>query len=237
MASRLRLAFLAGALAITAIAASPGPVLQAQAQNVPIRLLDEDRLLVESELGSLVVARIREAEQALEEENRQIADQLANEEQELTDARATLAPDEFRARADAFDLRVEEIRAERARRAEEFARFSEAEVQRFFEMAFPVIADLMREEGVVAIVNPDAVIVAFEGFDITGAAIARLDDAWRAAREDGDALLPPNATEGDALDAPVDHMPGLSGDAPTVEPPAAPLTPSPAVPLLPDESD
>lgn len=181
MAGRLRPALLAGALAAMA-SALPVP---ASAQELPVRLLDEDRLLRESALGRRVVARIREAEHALEEEHERIAHQLASEERELTEARAELSPEEFRARADAFDLRVEEIRAERAQRSEELARFSEAEVQRFFELAFPVVVELMNEEGVVAILQPDAVIVALESFDITGEAVARLDSAWREALEDG----------------------------------------------------
>ncbi|MCC5986469.1 MAG: OmpH family outer membrane protein [Pararhodobacter sp.] len=205
MAGRLRLVFLAGALAIAAsalgraggggfvggggVAAGP-PALAvpapAQAQSLPVRLLDEDRLLRESELGRLVLERVRAAEQALEEENRRIADQLAAEEQELTDARAELSPEEFRARADAFDLRVEEIRAERAQRNEELTRFSEGEVQRFFDVAFPVVVDLMNDEGVVAILQPEAVIVALEAFDITGEAVARLDFLWREATYEGD---------------------------------------------------
>lgn len=233
MACRLRLALLAGALAATVSAFSPVSVLPARAQDLPIRLLDEDRLLGESELGRRVVARIRAEEQALEEENRQLADQLAREEQELTDARATLTPEEFRTRADAFDQRVEEIRAERAQRGEEFARFSEAEVQRFFEIAFPVIAELMREEGIVAIVKPEAVIVALEAFDITGEAIARLDDTWRAAREENEALPRPGAPDDDAPRMPGDAPSG----APRIELPVGPPTPTPtpAVPLIPDD--
>lgn len=182
MAARLRLAILAGFLAATAVAL-PAPV---QAQSLPVRLLDEDRLLRESELGRRVVERVRAAERALEEENRRIADQLAAEEQELTEARATLSPEDFRARADAFDQRVEEIRAERAQRNEELARFSEAEVQRFFDAAFPVVVDLMNDEGVVAILQPEAVIVAREAFDITGEAIARLDAVWRDTVDESD---------------------------------------------------
>lgn len=199
MAGRLRLVIMAGALAIAVGALSVAA--PSQSQSLPVRLLDEDRLLRESELGRRVLERIRAAEQALEEENRRIADQLAAEEQELTEMRAELSPEEFRARADAFDLRVEEIRAERAQRNEELTRFSEGEVQRFFDVAFPVVVDLMSDEGVVAILQPEAVIVALEAFDITGEAIARLDAVWREATEDGDF---PQTPETPAIEVPTD---------------------------------
>lgn len=144
-------------------------------QSVSFRILDEDRLLRESQLGQQMLADIRAAEQALEEENQRISDQLAEEERALTEARTRLSPDEFRARADAFDLRVEEIRAERNQRSVELARFSETEAQRFFDMALPVLAGMMNEEGLVALLKPDALILGADWLDVTEEAIQRLD--------------------------------------------------------------
>lgn len=145
------------------------------AQSVPFRILDEERLLRDSRLGQQILAEIRAAEQALEEENQRISDQLAEEERALTEARATLSPEEFRARADAFDLRVEAIRAERNQRSIELARLSEGEAQRFFDLVLPVLAGLMSDEGLVALLKPDALIIGTDWLDITNEAIARLD--------------------------------------------------------------
>lgn len=147
----------------------------AQRAQVPYAVLDEDRFLRESQLGRQLLAGIRAAEERLEEENTRISEQLAEEERALTEARAELSPEVFRARADAFDARVEQIRAERRRRSDELARFSEAEAQRFFEAAFPILVELMNDEGIIAILKPEAVIIALEFVDITGRAISRLD--------------------------------------------------------------
>lgn len=145
------------------------------AQSVSFRILDEDRLLRESRLGQQILSDIRAAEQALEEENQRISDQLAEEERALTDERARLSPEEFRARADAFDQRVEEIRTERNQRSIELNRFSEAEAQRFFDTALPVLVALMNEQGLVAILKPDVLIIGADWLDMTDAAIAELD--------------------------------------------------------------
>ena len=144
-------------------------------QTVPFRILDEERLLRESRLGQQILAEIRAAEQALEEENQRISDQLAQEERDLTEARTRLSPEEFRTRADAFDLRVEEIRAERNQRSVELARFSDTEAQRFFDTVLPVLSALMDEEGLVAVLKPDALILGTDWLDMTDSAIRRLD--------------------------------------------------------------
>lgn len=173
MLRHLMAALLIGAAAL----AAPSPV-PAQAGVGPIAILDEDRLLRESHLGQEILAGIRAAEEALEQENTAISDQLAEEERALTEARASLTPEEFRARADAFDARVEQIRAERRERSEELARMSDAEAQRFFEAAFPVLVELMSEEGIIAILKPEAVILALDAIDITTRAIEQLDAAF-----------------------------------------------------------
>jgi Skp family chaperone for outer membrane proteins len=152
--------------------------MQAQALAGPaIRVLDQNRLLRESTLGQALLADLRAAEAALEAENEALAQQLAAEERALTDLRATLPPDEFRARAEAFDQRVEAIRAERARLGQELARRYEIEAQRFFQTALPVLTQLMAEEGVVALLSPDVVLLGAEWLDLTPRAIERLNRA------------------------------------------------------------
>lgn len=168
---------LLAAAALAAAASLQAPAV-AQALSGPgIRVLNQDRLLRESRMGQALLADLREAEQALERENQTLADELAAEERALTELRASLPPDEFRLRAEAFDRRVETIRAERARLSQNLARRYEAEAQRFFETALPVLTALMAEQGIVAILNPEAVILGAEWLDITDQAIARLDRA------------------------------------------------------------
>lgn len=141
------------------------------------RVLDEERLFRGSVLGQRVLADIRASEVALESENQALFDQLSAEERALTEARATLPPDEFRARADAFDARVEAIRAERAQRSAELARNSDAAARAFFDAALPVLVQLMAELGVDILLKPDVMILGPDWLDITAQAIARLDSA------------------------------------------------------------
>ncbi|KPQ08070.1 MAG: periplasmic chaperone for outer membrane proteins Skp [Rhodobacteraceae bacterium HLUCCA12] len=155
-------------------------------QTVQFRILDEERLLRESELGQQILSDIRDAEQELEEENQRISDQLAEEERELTEARADMSPEEFRERADAFDMRVEAIRTERNQRSVELGQQSEAEAQRFFDTVLPVLTGMMDEQGLVALLKPDSLIIGVDGLDITDAAIERLDAEFGSGEETSD---------------------------------------------------
>ena len=159
---------LIGTPAVSVVAQTTGP-------QAAFRILDQDRMLRDSLLGQQILAGIRAAEQALEAENQAIADQLANEESALTEARATLSPDEFRLRADAFDAHVEEIRAERLQRSQELQQQSDLAAQGFFDAALPVLVQLMNDEGILGLLKPETLILGSDWLDVTDDAIARLD--------------------------------------------------------------
>ena len=169
MRGRLRGTLLAAVLACAAATAT--------AQDASFRILNEERLLRESLYGQAVLAELREAERQLEAENERIAAELAAEERALTEVRADLTPEEFRARADDFDRRVEAIRAERNELSMELTRRSEAAATRFFDEALPILLQMMTEEGLVALLRPDALILGADWLDMTDQVIERLDAA------------------------------------------------------------
>lgn len=168
---------------------------QQPASAVPFRILDQDRLLHGSQFGQHILAGIHDAEQALQAENQRLFDQLAAEEQALTDQRPDLSPEEFRARADAFDAHVEEIRADRQRASEALTRQSEAQAQHFFDAALPVLVQLMNDERVIGLLKPDLLILGADWLDITDEAIARLDAAYAAGALSDGAAGPPDTNQ------------------------------------------
>ena len=185
----LRRILLAGVLSCaSAIGFAQTPPQPPSESLASFRLLDQDRLFRDSALGQQVLAQIRAAEAALEAENQALFDQLAAEERALTEARATLTPEDFRARADAFDARVEAIRDERADRSRALAQANEAAAQRFFNAALPVLVQMMNETGVQALLKPDVMILGPDWLDVTADAVARLDSALAS----GALTLPPD---------------------------------------------
>ena len=163
-----------------------------EALRAPVLMLDRNRLFAESGFGKAAEARFQAESKALIAENLQLERALEAEERALTDQRATLEAGAFQELATAFDEKTEAIRAAQDTKSRAITAQRDADRQRFLQAAVPVLGELMRETGAVAIFDKDMVILSLRGVDITDEAITLID----AALGDG-AVLP----EVPALDA------------------------------------
>lgn len=155
-----------------------------------LRTLDQDRLFRESRFGQRVSRQLEEASRALAAENRRLESELVARERELTELREEMSPEEFGPLAEEFDTRAEEIRSTQEEKSRAITRRNEAERQRFFEAAVPILRDLLEEMGAVAILDSRAVVLASRRIDITDEAIARLDATLGAGGAEGMPPLP-----------------------------------------------
>lgn len=146
------------------------PVAAAQ-----ILTLDQDRLYSVSRFGKALEQTSADAVAALVAENHQIEADLTAEEKDLTDQRAKLTADAFKPLAEAFDAKVEGLRAAQEAKSKSVQDNRDAGRKRFFNAALPVLAELMRARGALAILNKNAVILSFDAIDMTDAAIAAID--------------------------------------------------------------
>ncbi len=175
MRGGLRLAVLIAALALPAGAQSPQIELPA-----PVLIIDADRLLAESAFGRAAAGEIEAAVRQLAEENRRIEAELLAEERALTARRAELSPEAFRPLADAFDTKVERLRAEQDEKERALAELGEAGRQRFFAETVPILSAIVRERGALVLLERREVFLSADAIDITDEAIARIDAALPA---------------------------------------------------------
>ncbi len=170
--SRFRLSSRAWAAALFLALTPPG--LSAQ-QVSPILTIDRDRLLAETQAGSETIAELERLAQALAAENSEIEDALIAEESALTEQRETLPPEEFRALADAFDARVQQLRAEQDEKARILNRQRDEAPAQFFNEVAPILSEIVREKGAVVVIDLRQVFLSVRGIDITDEAIARIN--------------------------------------------------------------
>ena len=142
----------------------------ASAQDVapapPILTLDQERLYSASLFAERVRDTLDARSRVLAAENRRIEATLRGEERQLTEDRATME-----------------------RQAEEAA--AAAKRARFFQLAFPVLFELVQETGALAILNQNAVILSLRSIDVTELAIERVNAEIGAAPPPPETPEPP----------------------------------------------
>ena len=119
--------------------------------------------------------QIETASAALAAENRRIEAELTAEEKALTDKRPAMPAEEFRKLADDFDARVTEFRQTQDGKARFIGRIHDAERQAFFAAALPVMAEVLRGHGAVAVLDSRAIFLSADAIDATEEMIARID--------------------------------------------------------------
>ncbi|SDX44235.1 OmpH family outer membrane protein [Roseicitreum antarcticum] len=161
-------------------------------QDRAIAVLDQERMYTMSLFGQRVRAEVQAAFQVLEQENQVLLAELSAREEELTELRATLNPEEFRTLADAFDTDVEQIRTSQDQKSREISSYQEREEQRFFAAASPLISALAREAGVQVLFDKRSVILSDPASDLTDQVVIRLNDLLGTGVENAEppALIP-----------------------------------------------
>ena len=106
--------------------------------------------------------------------------------------------DEFRALADAFDTKVQRIRAEQDRKGRELITLRESKRQEFLNNSLPVLAAIILDRGAVALLNRSDVFLSADAIDVTDEAIARIDSGFSA----GEVVSEPEGAAEDLEPAP-----------------------------------
>ena len=199
----LALALAAGTAGQSVAQDAPPPA--AASLQTPILTIDQDRLSGETLWGKRVAQRIETASAALAAENRRIEAELTAEEKALTDKRPAMPAEEFRKLADDFDARVTEFRQTQDGKARFIGRIHDAERQAFFAAALPVMAEVLRGHGAVAVLDSRAIFLSADAIDATEEMIARID---AEIGEGKDVEIPAEAEDaGGAAGAPGDVAP------------------------------
>lgn len=145
-----------------------------------------DALYAQSDFGQRIVREIEADSVDIAAENRRIEAELTAEERELTELRDSLAPADFRARAEAFDEKVQRLRSEQDEKARAVGQRSDDARRALLTAAQPILLQLMIESGAVAVLDRRSVLLSVESVDITDEAIQRVNAEFGA----GAAILP-----------------------------------------------
>ncbi|MCI5112654.1 MAG: OmpH family outer membrane protein [Marivita sp.] len=145
-----------------------------------------EALYTQSDFGQRIAREIEEESLEIAAENRTIEAELTAEERELTELRDSLAPADFRARAEAFDEKVQRLRREQDEKARAVGTRNDEARRALLTAAQPILLQLMVESGAVAVLDRRVVLLSVDSVDITEQAILRVN----AEFGDGAEILP-----------------------------------------------
>ena len=143
----------------------------------PILTIDQDRLYSETRIGARTLEELEVQAKELTSENQAIEKSLIAEELELTEKRAELPPEEFRALANAFDERVQKLRAEQDEKGRQLSRLREEAQGQFLRDNAGIISEIVRARGALLVIDRRDVFLSADSIDITDEAIRRINEA------------------------------------------------------------
>lgn len=160
-------------LPIAAVAQSTG--LPTGLQSSSVLIIDSERLFSDSAFGQRVLTEQQAEAAVLAAEFRRIEAELTEEERALTEKRPNMTPGDFRKVADAFDERVESIRATQEQRRVDLVQRGESERQRFFSELGPVLETVLRDSGALVVLEKRTVFASSSALDVTDRILKQAD--------------------------------------------------------------
>ena len=145
-------------------------------QTAPsVLVIDSERLFFETRYGQRLSQELTSMAANMQSENDQIVETLTQEERSLTARRPTMSVEEFREEAEAFDVKVQEVRRVRdAKNVELQVATAEARSQ-FEERVQAIVVEIMIARGAAVVMDQRNVVLSVRAANITEEAIARID--------------------------------------------------------------
>ncbi|SDI57641.1 OmpH family outer membrane protein [Aliiruegeria lutimaris] len=162
-------------LLAASLAPLPAPAQVFSPINSPVLTLDQDKLYGETLFGKRLQSEFSQASNALAERNRELTEALTVEELQLTEKRKQVSSEEFRALADAFDEKVVKLREDQDAKIAALQRRRDLDRRIFTGRVLPILSEIVRDSGAVALLDNRAVILSADAIDVTDRAIARID--------------------------------------------------------------
>lgn len=143
----------------------------------PVLVLNQERLLRDSEAGRRVLEQEQALRMAHQAEGERLDAELEAEERQLAEQRDRLPAEEFQAKAVAFDAKVVRIRQDHAEKSEALGTQIETARKDFFAKIVPIVAQIMAERGASLVFEQRNILFTGPGVDITGDVIERIDNS------------------------------------------------------------
>lgn len=142
----------------------------------PVLVVDMDRLFRQSAFGRKAAADLVAQSEALAAENRKIEADLTREEQSLTERRPNMKVADFRAEAEAFDQKVQDIRTAQDAKERALQENLSNRQDEFRAAVQPLLIKVMQSKGASVLLDNRMVALAAVSVNITDDMIVAIDE-------------------------------------------------------------
>lgn len=143
-----------------------------------VLVVDYDRMVRETRLAQTMVASVRQLKVEWQREAELVVQEFETEEQNLTELKKTLSPEDFAQLAEEFDAKVQSVREERRARAAQLNDL-EREIPNVFRLRIrPIMTNLLQELKATVILDVNSNDIFDPAADVTNIAINRVDEAF-----------------------------------------------------------
>ncbi|QQA44544.1 OmpH family outer membrane protein [Pelagovum pacificum] len=149
----------------------------------PVLTIDPEQMFSQSLYGQRMADELQAETEALAAENRRITEELETEERALTERRRTMSPEDFRAEAEAFDERVQEIRRTQDAKERALGQTLQEGQDQFLLAIRPLLGQLMAARGAAVILDRRDVILGVGAIDVTAEAVQLIDSELGTGEE------------------------------------------------------
>ena len=140
-----------------------------------VLIIDSERLFVETRYGQRLSDDLEKLAAELQAENDRIVESLTLEERSLTVRRPEMTVEDFRAEAEAFDQKVQEVRRVRDAKNVDLQFATAAARSQFEQRVQNIVANIMLERGATLVMEQRNVVLSVRSANITDLAIQRID--------------------------------------------------------------
>ena len=147
------------------------PVPAYVSNHSTIFTIDLSKMLKSTIFGKHIISENNKYRSELQKENDTLEAELLVEEKLLSELRKSLPTDEFRKKAIEFDEKVSTIRSDQARKEQILNEKIRKEESEFFKAIYPVLFQIVSEQGGTVLLDQRNVVLFDSSVDITPSAI------------------------------------------------------------------
>ena len=135
--------------------------------NENIRYINVDEILNNSDLGKVIINKLKKQNEANIDKIKTIENEIKKENEELTKLKNIITEDEFNKKLVVLKKKIDDFNILKNKLSNELNEFKKKEIKLFFEKINPIVEKYMEQNSIALILDKKNIFVARSDYDMT----------------------------------------------------------------------